>query len=115
MASLCCGERALDDEMLDAVRGEAERSDSSGDESMTIGPQEVRRTRRSGRDLPLTGDEFVARVQAAGPSTPDDASITHDGRQLDSKEAVVGWLAEVEADRSAAGTSRSMTPDLDHS
>ena len=51
--------------------------------------------------LPLSGDEFVARAQAAGPPTPDDVSITRDGRRLDSKEAVVAWLAEVEADRAA--------------
>ena len=54
--------------------------------------------------LPLSGDEFVARAQAAGPSTPDDVSITRDGRRLDSKEAVLAWLAEVDADR-AAGRS----------
>lgn len=51
--------------------------------------------------LPLSGDEFVARARAAGPSTPDDVSITRDGRRLDSKEAVLAWLAEVDADRTA--------------
>lgn len=40
-------------------------------------------------------------VRAAGPSTADDVSITRDGRRLDSKEAVLAWLAEVEADRAA--------------
>ncbi len=53
------------------------------------------------RALPLSGDEFVARVRAAAPSTPDDVSITRDGRRLDSKDAVLTWLAEVEADREA--------------
>lgn len=53
------------------------------------------------RVLPLSGDEFVARVRAAGPSTPDDVSITRDGRRLDSKAAVLAWLAEVEAERAA--------------
>ncbi len=53
------------------------------------------------RVLPLSGEEFVARVRAAGPSTADDVSITRDGRRLDSKEAVLAWLAEVEADRAA--------------
>ena len=51
--------------------------------------------------LPLTGDEFLERLRAAGPATPDDVSITRDGRRLDSKEAVLAWLAEVEADRVA--------------
>ena len=51
--------------------------------------------------LPLSADEFLARVRAGAPSTPDDVSITLDGRRLDSKEAVLAWLAEVEADRAA--------------
>jgi hypothetical protein len=51
--------------------------------------------------LPLSRDEFLARVRAGGPSTADDMSITLDGRRLDSKEAVLAWLAEVEADRAA--------------
>lgn len=53
------------------------------------------------RALPLSSDEFITRVRAAAPSTPDDVSITRDGRRLDSKEAVLAWLAEVEADRAA--------------
>jgi hypothetical protein len=40
-------------------------------------------------------------VKAAAPPTPDDVSITRDGRRLDSKEAVEAWLAEVEAERAA--------------
>lgn len=32
----------------------------------------------------------------AGPPTPDDVSVTADGRRLDSKEAVLAWWAEVE-------------------
>ncbi len=51
--------------------------------------------------LPLSGDEFVARVRAAAPSTPDDVSITREGHRLNSKAAVLAWLAEVEADRAA--------------
>ena len=30
-----------------------------------------------------------------GPSTPDDVSITNNGRRLDSREAVLAWWAEV--------------------
>lgn len=51
--------------------------------------------------LPLTSDEFIARVEGAGPATRDDTSITVDGRRLDTKEAVVAWLHEVEAERAA--------------
>ena len=51
--------------------------------------------------LPLSTDEFLARVRAGRPSTADDVSITLDGRRLDSKEAVLAWLADVEADRVA--------------
>lgn len=55
----------------------------------------------AGRALPLSSEEFVARLREAGPPTSDDISITRDGRRLDSKEAVLAWLAEVEADRAA--------------
>lgn len=49
------------------------------------------------RHAPLISeDEFVARLEAAPPPTPDDVSITFDGRRLDSKEAVQSWWAEVE-------------------
>ena len=51
--------------------------------------------------LPLSADEFLSRVRAGAPPTADDVSITVDGRRLDSKEAVLAWLAEVEADRAA--------------
>lgn len=53
------------------------------------------------RVLRLSSEEFVARVRAAGPATEDDVSITRDGRRLDSKEAVLAWLADVEAERAA--------------
>jgi len=55
----------------------------------------------SGDELPLSADEFIERLRAGGPATPDDVSITLDGRRLDSKEAVLAWLAEVEAERAA--------------
>lgn len=54
-----------------------------------------------GRTLPLASDEFIARVEDAGPATRDDTSITLDGRRLDTKEAVIAWLREVEAERAA--------------
>jgi hypothetical protein len=40
------------------------------------------------------------------PLTPDDVTILWDGRRLDSREAVMEWLAEVEtkrAEEAAAG------------
>lgn len=60
------------------------------------------------RALPLSGDEFVERVQMAARPTPDDVSITRDGRRLDSEEAVLAWLSEVEAERPPATSSNSM-------
>lgn len=55
----------------------------------------------AGQDLPLPDDDFIERPRAAGAPTDDNVSITMDGRLLDSKEAVLAWLAEVEADRAA--------------
>ncbi|MGH2717639.1 MAG: hypothetical protein ACRDJU_03525 [Actinomycetota bacterium] len=53
----------------------------------------------------LSGEEWAA---AAGsnnrPRTTDDVSITWDGRRLDTKEKVLTFLAEIEADR-VAGVS----------
>ena len=60
--------------------------------------------------LPMSGDEFVARARAAAPSTADDVSITRDGRRLDTREAVLAWLAEVEVDR-VAGRSVDFDDD----
>ncbi|MGH9152867.1 MAG: hypothetical protein ACRD03_10815 [Acidimicrobiales bacterium] len=53
------------------------------------------------RAVPLPAEEFRARLRVAGPPTDDDVSITRDGRRLDSREAVLAWLAEVQADRAA--------------
>jgi hypothetical protein len=53
-----------------------------------------------------TVEEVIERMRHATPPTPDDVSILWDGRRLDSCEAVMEWLAEVEARRAeeAAGT-----------
>lgn len=40
-------------------------------------------------------------LRTAPPPTDDDVSVTIDGRRLDSKDAVLAWLAEMEADRKA--------------
>lgn len=55
----------------------------------------------AGKVLPITLEELQASLDKAGHPTPDDVSITLDGRRLDSKEAVVVWLAEVEEDIAA--------------
>jgi hypothetical protein len=51
--------------------------------------------------LPITIEEMQAALDDAEPRTPDEVSITLDGRRLDSKEAVLEWWAEVEADIAA--------------
>jgi hypothetical protein len=50
----------------------------------------------------LTGEEWVAAASKIDRTpTPDDVSITLDGRRLDSKEKVLEFLAEIEAERSS--------------
>lgn len=49
-------------------------------------------------------DELADLVRHAPPSTPDDVSITMDGRRLDTKEKVLAFLAEIEAERAAGVT-----------
>jgi len=47
----------------------------------------------------MTAEELIERVRHASPPTEDDVTILWDGRRLDSREAVMEWLAEVEAKR----------------
>lgn len=54
--------------------------------------------------IQVTAAELEAKMRVGGPRTDDDVSITLDGRRLDSKQAVLDWWAEVEAER-AAGRS----------
>lgn len=49
----------------------------------------------------LSWAELKARLEGGGAPTDDDVSITNDGRRLDSKQAVLEFLAEAEADRVA--------------
>jgi len=53
--------------------------------------------------LPLakTAEEVIERMGHAAPPTPDDVTILWDGRRLDSREAAMDWLAEVDATRAA--------------
>ena len=52
----------------------------------------------------MTGDEWAA-ADIDRPPTPDDVTITLDGRRIDSKEKALAWLAEIEADRAAGKTA----------
>jgi len=55
----------------------------------------------------MTAEEWFEGMHNALPPTPDDVTILWDGRRLDSREAVMEWLAEVDAKRAeetAAGT-----------
>lgn len=48
-----------------------------------------------------TAEEVIERMRHAGPATADDVTILWDGRRLDSREAVLEWLAELDAQRAA--------------
>jgi hypothetical protein len=52
----------------------------------------------------MTGDEWVV-ADIGGLPTPDDVTVTLDGRRIDSKEKAIAWLAEIEADRAAGKTA----------
>jgi hypothetical protein len=49
-------------------------------------------------------DELADLFLHAPPPTPDDVSITMDGRRLDTKAKVLAFLAEIEAERAAGVT-----------
>ena len=49
----------------------------------------------------LSAEELIERVRQAPPPTSDDVSALWDGRRLDSRAAVLAWLAEVDATRAA--------------
>ena len=49
----------------------------------------------------MSAEELIERVRYAPPPTQDDVTILWDGRRLDSREAVMEWLAEVEIARAA--------------
>ncbi|HTW07827.1 MAG TPA: hypothetical protein VME46_09965 [Acidimicrobiales bacterium] len=50
----------------------------------------------------------VPQLPGRPPPTPDDVSITDDGRRLDSAEAVIAWWAEFEADLAPAQVLREL-------
>lgn len=47
----------------------------------------------------MTLEELAEALRHAPPPTEDDVSILWDGRRLDSKEVVMQWLAELDAER----------------
>jgi hypothetical protein len=47
----------------------------------------------------MTAEEWFEGMRDARPPTPDDVTILWDGRRLDSREAVMEWLVEVDAKR----------------
>lgn len=49
----------------------------------------------------VTLEDLQATLDQAPPRTHDDVTITSDGRRLDSKDAVLAWCADVEADLAA--------------
>jgi hypothetical protein len=50
--------------------------------------------------------ELDALLLGGGPPTPDDVSITSDGRRLDSAEAVKAFVEELRSGREPDGASR---------
>jgi hypothetical protein len=86
---------ALPDRLVNAVRALRGSMRSNG-------PDDVGILLSMGRtQLPSTIEEFQARVDAAtgGHATPDDQSVTSDGRVLDTKEKVLAFLTELDAAR----------------
>ena len=57
----------------------------------------------------MTVEELAEALRHAPPPTEDDVSILWDGRRLDSKEAVMQWLAELDAERAKDAAAASDT------
>ena len=57
----------------------------------------------------MTAEEWFEGMRHAAPPTEDDVTILWDGRRLNSREAVLEWVAEVEAKRAeeAAADARA--------
>jgi hypothetical protein len=53
----------------------------------------------------MTAEDWLEGMRHARPSTPDDVKILWDGRRLDSREAVLERLTEVEAKRAEEATA----------
>ena len=60
--------------------------------------------RQHGAEPVVNFDGWAEAVRTAPPPTPDDVSITWDGRALDTKEKWLAFLKEIEAERAAGIT-----------
>jgi hypothetical protein len=58
----------------------------------------------SGPGLGLTFDELAEASRHAPPPTDDDVTITWDGRVINTKEKLLAWLKEIDAERAAGMT-----------
>ena len=52
----------------------------------------------------LTREEFNEMLRDAPTPSSDDVSITRDGRRLDSKEAVIAFFAQLDAELTPEGS-----------
>lgn len=78
------------------------------EERVTAEPGAERRVQEVEQELPravglapirsFIAEEFNEMLRDSPPPTDDDVSITTDGRRLDSKEAVVAFFAELDAE-----------------
>jgi len=73
-----------------------------------VGPR-LDRTRDDGSELVLTFEELAEAVKHAPPPTDDDVSITWDGRAIDTKEKLLAWLKEVDANYGAGVTYEELS------
>jgi hypothetical protein len=49
----------------------------------------------------MTAEEWFEGMRAASPPKEDDVTILWDGRRIDSREAALAWLAEIEIARAS--------------
>lgn len=59
------------------------------------------------RALQVDVEDFDRETALAPPPTADDVTVLHDGRRLDSVDAVLAWLHDPDPDRSAAPCTTS--------
>jgi hypothetical protein len=57
-----------------------------------------------------TFEELAEAYKNAPVPTADDVTVLFDGRRLDSKAKVLGWLVEIEADRAAGRSALDELP-----
>lgn len=58
----------------------------------------------------MSAEEWFEGMRHAAPPSPDDVTMTLDGRRLDSRQAVLEWLAELEAKRAEETASPDARP-----